>query len=205
MERVFKELGYRLPKQAMQESLVVEKSFLGDFGPLEKQCRKYDAFQDMPFSQGVTYASVDCLFPGSQFILTVREPNAWFESLTRFHLGGVLKEAGVENLQDFDELSFKDKAVYLHKNYLYNIVKRHANSIVDYQIHYDWSLVYDKQHQIDIYEERNRGIIRYFQDRPNQLLVIDITKEQDTSKIVDFLGFPRKYVSRMPHLNKSNT
>ncbi len=205
MERVLRYLGYRLPNQVMQEKQVVEELFRGNTRPLKNLCKKYDAFQDMPFSKRVTYAIVDSMFPGSKFILTVREPNAWFASLTRYHLGGFLKEAGKENLDDISELTFKDKALNLQKDYLYNVFKRHALSVVNYKIRYDWSLVYDKAHRIVDYEARNREILSYFQDRPNQLLVIDITKEEDNSKIVDFLDLPRKHVCRMPHLNRSQT
>jgi hypothetical protein len=157
----------------------------------------------MPFSQGVTYAVVDAMFPGSKFILTVRESNAWFDSLTRFHLKGILKKAGVDKLEDFSEQTFKDKEVYLHKNYVQNVVKRHAVKVIDNRIHYDWSLVYNKAHRIKLYEKRNREIIEYFQERPGQLLVIDITKEKDNSKIVDFLELPKTLIDVLPHLNKS--
>jgi hypothetical protein len=157
----------------------------------------------MPFSQGLTYAVVDAMFPGSKFILTVRDPNAWFESLARFHLKGILKEAGVTRLEDFGELTFKDKPIYLHKNYLQNVAKRHAVSVVDYQVRLDWSLVYNKAHRIELYERRNRDIVEYFQERQHQLLVLDVTKEKDDSRIVEFLGLPKRLIARLPHLNRS--
>lgn len=91
IEAVLRNLGYRMPGQARQEALVVEETFRGNFVPLRTLCSSYDAFQDMPFSQGVIYAIVDSMFPGSKFILTVRDSNEWFESLVRFQLGGILK------------------------------------------------------------------------------------------------------------------
>jgi hypothetical protein len=203
LERVLTNLGYRMPNQARQESMVVEELFRGNYEPLSTLCKKYDAFQDMPFSYGVTYAIVDAMFPGSKFILTVREPNAWFESLVRFHLSGILKKAGVEKVDDFSESSFKDKAIYLHKNYMHNVIKRYAVSVVDHEVRYDWSLVYDKQYQIELYERRNQEIVDYFQDRQDQLLVLDITKEQDNAKIVEFLDLPKRLIDTLPHLNRS--
>ena len=203
IEAVLRNLGYRMPGQARQEALVVEETFRGNFVPLRTLCSSYDAFQDMPFSQGVIYAIVDSMFPGSKFILTVRDSNEWFESLVRFHLGGILKKAGVESLEEFGEQTFKDKAIYLHPNYLQNVVQRHAVSVVDYEIHYDWSLVYNKEHRIEIYERRNREIIEYFQDRQDQLLVLDVTREKDNSAIVEFLGLPGELIGDLPHLNRS--
>lgn len=203
LEKVLSDLGYKMPDQAKQEKLVVEELFRGNYEPLFALCKEYDAFQDMPFSQGVTYAILDAMFPGSKFILSIRESDAWFESLVRFHLKGILKRAGINNINDFSESAFKDKAIYLHENYLQTVVKRHAVSVVDYQVTYDWSLVYNKEHRIEVYERRNQEIISYFQERQDQLLILDITKEKDNSKIVEFLGLPKNLICSLPHLNSS--
>lgn len=203
LEKVLTCVGYRMPKQKMQEKLVVEQTLRGNYKPLFNLCKKYDAFQDMPFSQGVIYAIVDALFPKSKFILTIREPNEWYDSLVRFHLEGVLKRAGVKKIEEYNELTFKDKAIYLHKNYLQNVFKRHAVFVVNQKICFDWSLVYNKEHRIKLYERRNREIVTYFQERQDQLLIFDLTKEKDNSKIVEFLGLPEKFIDKLPHLNKS--
>ena len=203
LEKVLIDLGYKMPKQTVQETLVVEALFQGNYAPLFSLCKKYDAFQDMPFSQGVTYAIVDTLFPGSKFILTVRDSDAWFESLSRFHLKGILKKAGVEVLDDFDESTFKDKDIYLHKNYMQNLMKRHAITFNNQKVCHNWSLVYNKEHRIKLYEQRNLEIVNYFQERDEQLLIIDISKEKDNSRIVDFLNLPQKLIDRLPHLNRS--
>lgn len=204
MERVLRELGYRLPNQAVQETLVVEELFRGNYRPLQALCRKYDAFQDMPFSQGPTYAIVDSMFPGSKFILTVRDSDAWFDSLVRFHLGGILAKAGVSKLEEFNEAAFKGKAIHLHENYLYNVVKRHASLLGGCDLSHDWSLVYDRSHRKSRYECRNQDIASYFQDRPNQLLILDVSKEENTGKIVEFLGLPSSLVRPMPRLKRTN-
>ena len=203
LNKVLGDLGYRMPNQGRQEMAVVEELFKGNYKPLYSLCKYYDGFQDMPFSQGVTYAVVDAMFPGSKFILTVRESNDWFDSLTRFHLKGILKRAGIDRLEDFSEQTFKDKEVYLHKNYLQNTAKRYAVKVIDNKVYYDWSLVYNKEHRIELYEKRNKEIVEYFQERSKQLLVIDVTKEKDNSKIVDFLELPKIFVDVLPHMNKS--
>ena len=164
-----------MPNQGRQEKRVVEELFSGNYDPLYSLCKKYSAFQDMPFSQGVTYSVLDAMFPGSKFILTVRDSDKWYESLTRFHLNGILKKAGINKLEDFDQSTFKDKAVYLHKNYLHSTTKRHAAKVVDHKVVYDWSLVYNKAHRVELYERRNAEIVNYFQERNDQLLVIDLS------------------------------
>lgn len=205
LEKVLLDLGYRMPDQLVQEGTVVEELFRGNFEPLKKLCKQYDAFQDMPFSQEAYYAAVDSLFPNSLFILTLRDSDKWFESLTRFHLSGILKLAGIESLDDFDEQTLKGKMVHVRENYMYNCVKRQALDTSVLGQKYDWSLVYDRAYRIKAYEARNAEIIAYFQGRPSQLLVLDITKEQDTSKIVEFLGLPAQRVKAMPHLNSSES
>ena len=202
MESVLNNLGYRMPNQGTQESLIVEELFRGNYAPLYNLCKQYDAFQDMPFSQGVTYAIVDAMFPGSKFILTVRDADAWFESLTRFHLQTILKKAGVERLEDFSATTFKDKAIHLHKNYSQQAAERHAITVADHKIQLDWSLVYNKPHRVALYERRNEEIVKHFYKRQDQLLILDISKEKDNSRIIQFLNLPTRLVDTLPHLNR---
>jgi hypothetical protein len=51
---------------------------------VEMLARKHDAFQDNPWP--LVYRKMDGLYPGSRFILTVRDPDAWLESAVR-HFG----------------------------------------------------------------------------------------------------------------------
>ena len=46
-------------------------------------------------------------------------------------------------------------------------------------------------------------IVRHFSERKNDLLVIDITKEKNTNKIVEFLNLPSLLVTAMPYSNKT--
>lgn len=45
---------------------------------------RYDAVEDNPYP--LIYKELDRLYPGSKFILTLREPNSWYKSVTR-HIG----------------------------------------------------------------------------------------------------------------------
>lgn len=204
LEHVLRSAGYQMPNQAQQEKLTVEEMHRGNYKPLVSLCQEYEAFQDQPFSSQNLYAVLDAMFPGSKFILTVRDPGVWYESLKRFHLKGILKEAGVEKIGDFGEETFKDKAIYLDKNYCFNHFQRQAIEIIDHRICYNWSLVYQEAHCIRNYERRNNDIIKYFHKREDQLLVIDLSKEKDNSKVIKFLGLPGALLSDLPHLNKSH-
>lgn len=199
LEKIFDILGYSIPKQQEQELKIVKQYHLGNFEPLKEFVSKYDAFQDLPFAQGNCYAVADALFPNSKFILTLRNSEDWFRSISAFHK----KTHKFDTGQPVDENYFKDKKLYLYKNYTYENLKRMIAKVEDNKVIYDWSLAYNKQHYIKIYEDRNEQIIQYFKDRSNDLLVIDITKEKDISKILNFLELPDELNFEMPHTNKT--
>lgn len=65
-------LGYRIGRQRDAEALI-EDWGRRDFRRLVAYCHTADAFQDVPFSHDYTFQAVDAAFPGSKFILTVRD------------------------------------------------------------------------------------------------------------------------------------
>ena len=67
----------------------------------------------------------------------------------------------------------------------------------------DWRKLYDKAWYCGQFEQRNLRIKRYFSNRPEDLLVIDVTQEFDNSRIVRFLDLPDDLVARMPHANRT--
>lgn len=196
---VFHILGLKLSPQHEGELYGVQAQ-KGNLRPLVEYVSQYDAFQDAPFSMKGTYAQMDALFPDSKFILTFREPEAWFDSLHSFHKK-ILRVA--EN----EAITKKSMAAkpYLYEGYLEYIHELTWLIDVDDTLAWkkDWSLAYKREQYIRVYMERNRQIIQYFSERPDDLLVIDITAEKDTKKIVDFLKLPPQLVTNMPHKNKT--
>ncbi len=73
----------------------------------------------------------------------------------------------------------------------------------DLKIKKRWDILFNKDHFIELYKQRNKEIVRHFSERPDDLLVIDIAKEKITEKIVNFLELPSKLITKMPHLNKT--
>lgn len=195
--KVLGDYGFRLPHQQFQERMTTLATWRNDYRPLKKLILSYDAFHDLPFSQGETYVACDALFPDSRFILTVREPNDWFDSLIRFDM----KRYGWRSLDDANEAFFLDKKHYLQKNYCYEGVAMMLRTAVGQATKVDWSLLYDRDHYIHRYSQRNEAIQRYFANRPEQLLVIDLGQETDTQRIRDFLGLRKAPVFPMPRLN----
>jgi len=77
----------------------------------KERVEEYDAFTDMPVS--ATYKELDQLFPGSKFILTVRDTESWYKSMQRlkftFFLHRQLKKTSAVFLTLFGTYSLNDK------------------------------------------------------------------------------------------------
>jgi hypothetical protein len=199
LEYIFRALGLNVPNQQEQEIRLVKQMRSGNFQPLVEFVSKYDAFQDNPFSTGVTYAQVDALFPNSKFVLTVRDPEERYESLVRY----LCKFHKVSSLAELTKDRLKKKNGYLYDGYLYENVRRSVFEVDGYSLVENWDGLFKRQNIVDIYVRRNEDIIKYFAERESDLLVIDLTKEADTSKIIEFLDLPSELVFKVPHLNSS--
>ncbi len=55
-----------------------------DYEPMLKKAKKYRSFEDRPWNIWEAYRHLDERFPGSLFILTVREPENWWRSVERW-------------------------------------------------------------------------------------------------------------------------
>ena len=159
-----------------------------DFTRIIALCRTADAFQDVPFSSPSTFEAVDAGFPGSRFILTVRDsPGQWFESLVRFHTRIVNKGRvpTADDLREFD---------YRYKGYLWE------GFVLSYGG--DESLLYDRDAYVASYLEHNRCVTEHFRDRPGDLLVLNVGHADAMQKLCAFLEVPYRGQA-MPHLNRS--
>lgn len=199
MEWVLKLYGYKMPDQLEQEIRLTKRCFSCDYTEFASFVGAYDAFQDLPFSQGEVYVAADALFPDSKFILTERDPEAWFKSLTRFHQ----KVFGLESMEGLTEEDVSKKMNYLYPGYVHEYKKRILTNFVGDVAKTDWSLLYDKDYYISDYLQRNNRIKQYFQNCSEKLLVIDVTQEKTTKKVCDFLNIPDHLVVDMPQLNKT--
>ena len=199
LETALRLYGYHLPSQHQQEIRLSKSTFHTNYEEMTSFCTNYDAFQDMPFSQGLTYVAADAIFPNSRFILTERPATAWFKSMCKFH-------KKVFNLDDVTKLTEKDvleKLTYLYPEYSHSNKERILSSFENNSMKVNWEKLYDADWYIDMYERRNEEIKRYFMKAPEKLLVIDVTQEKTTEKICRFLNIPIECVIDMPHSNKT--
>lgn len=199
LEQVLRDCGFRLPKQLEQEKLLAPLSEAKGYDTLKAFVEDYDAFQDLPFSQAETYVACDALFPGSKFILTIRDSQAWVESYIRYYK----REFGLEGDTAFSEASFLDKTQYLEKNYVHKLMRRLLVEEQAGQPVVRWDLAFDPDFLMARYQHRNASIRSYFAGRPDDLLELDPSREKDTGRLLTFLGVSDRIPAPYPRTNKS--
>ncbi len=82
-------LGYRVKDTSSRALIPVLR---GDYRKVLRMIREYDAVEDTPWY--MIYRELDRLLPGSKFILTIRDEEAWYNSVSRHT--GLLRNASHE-------------------------------------------------------------------------------------------------------------
>ncbi len=81
LREALKILGYRV-KDTTPRALV--PILRGNFGKIRRILHEYDAMEDTPWY--MIYQELDRMYPGSKFILTIRDADSWFTSVAK-HIG----------------------------------------------------------------------------------------------------------------------
>lgn len=185
LEAALKSLGFRMGLQARGEMLRSDWA-KRDFTRIIDLARTADAFQDAPFSLHFTFQALDMSFPGSKFILTVRDsPEQWFESVMRFQTG-IVNKGRLPTADDLREFEYRFKG-YLWQSFV--------DTYGD-----DESLLYDKDTYIAHYLHHNRSVTDYFRNRPDDLLVLNVGAPDAMKMLCAFLGIAHRGQT-MPRLN----
>lgn len=189
LEAALRNLGYRLGNQAAGEMLLFDWA-RRDFRRIIELCKTADAFQDIPFSLGYTYQAVDAAFPGSKFILTVRDdPEQWFDSVVRFH-AKIMRVDGVPTAADLANHHYRYKGqLWDSARLIYGV---------------DASTLYDKKIYVAHYLRHNQSVLDYFRHRRNELLILNVARADAMEKLCRFLGAEYRG-EMMPHLNSSRS
>lgn len=173
IEKTFIEFGYNVADEALAHQLV-EPYLNRDFKSIKEFCTKFEAFQDAPFSWKYTYIYLDQVFPGSKFILSVRDSSEeWLQSLIRFHTKLFGKNGKVPTSQDL-----KEARRPFNRNVFDNL-----SGIMD--ITNDDP--YNKTKMIHYYESHNSMVMDYFKFK-NNLLIINLNEEGAYQRFCQFLG-----------------
>lgn len=188
LKTAFEQLGFLVGDQRSAELLYDRYYFENNFEPIIEYSRSAQVFQDVPFSCPETYKYLDRAYPGSKFILTVRDDaEQWYSSITRFHAKKFGRNGRIPTSGDLKS------AEYIRRGLAYNTVRLHGTSDDD---------PYNHDIMTAHYEKYNRDVMEYFKDRPEDLLVLNIAEEGAYQNFVNFLGVDSPYDS-FPWENRS--
>jgi len=154
-------LGYRVSHNSWKWLKLIVKN---DWPGIQQKMDSWDAVEDNPIP--LIYKELDALYPRSKFILTEREPEKWYNSVS-YHVG--------------------DLSSPMHE-WLFGRGKGLPRN--------------DKKHTLNVFVKHRENVIEYFKDRPDDLLIIDITKIENWDTICTFLGeeIPEAV---FPHANRT--
>jgi hypothetical protein len=135
-----------------------------------------------------TYQAMDAAFPGSRFILSVRDSaEQWYESLVRFHTAVV----GCERVPTGADLR---RFAYRYPGFLWRYHEL-VHGATD-------ATVYARDAYMGHYARHNGSVIDYFERRPGDLLVLNVKAADAAEQVCAFLAL--EYTgTRMPVLNQS--
>lgn len=176
LKKAMLDLGYSVGNQRAAEKMM-EQWAKRDFRKLIRYCHTAQFFQDVPFSKPYTYVVLDHEFPGSKFILTVRDsPEQWYNSLTKFHakLWGV--EGRIPTKEDLIN------ATYVYKGWPWDLNR--WNYATPENDPYNMEVLMEK------YVSYNDNVVEYFRHRPNDLLILNVAEKGSHRKLCDFLDKP---------------
>jgi len=113
------------------------------------------------------YAQLDRAYPGSKFILTVRERDGWLRSCQNHWF----------NRPAFKKTEDPAEQAYLKVRQLFRAAVYGCYTFVPER--FVWA-----------YEQHVRNVQEYFRDRPDDLLVLDICSGEGFDRLAEFLGRP---------------
>ncbi len=173
LQIALRDLGYFVAPTNLGELLL--KNWIDkDFASIIEFCRNYDAFQDIPFSLAHSYRELDQAFPGSRFILTVRDnENQWFDSLCRFHSKRFGKNGRLPEWSDLRQSQY-----------------RYPGFVADCQ-----QYIYDAENQglynADVYKQHylqhNDDVRNYFAGRESDFIEINVKLANEYTRLCKFL------------------
>lgn len=169
-----RELGVPVGNQREAE-LLFDDWRIGDYSRIIKYCHTARFFQDSPFSYPHFYKELDRAFPGSLFILSVRDnAEQWCGSITRFHGKLFGKDGRVPTREDLEN------STYISKGRVAETMKAVFNTPVDDP--------YNREVLIEVYNRHLHDVTEYFKGRPDDLLVLNVANPSDYSRLCDFIG-----------------
>ncbi|MFY0643007.1 MAG: hypothetical protein JXR19_00915 [Bacteroidia bacterium] len=173
LDKAFQDLNFKAGNHH-QAALLLRDYFSSNFDPIIEFCKTAQVFQDIPFSYPNTYKILDEAFPNSKFILTVRDSSEqWYNSVVRFHS----KLYGEGSIPTATQLKTAGRNVW--EGWIWESVSGlYGTDELD---------PYDRDKLIPHYEAHNQEVKAYFKDRPEDLLVINLSNKDSYKKFCKFI------------------
>ena len=183
--------GFSVGNQEQAEQMMTDW-VRRDFKRIIAYCDSAQVFQDVPFSLDFTYQAVDQAFPGSRFILSVRR-NAleWYRSITEHHSRRFSATRRLPTADELRDFRYRDKYpgwLLFMQEVVYG---------------YPATPLYDKRLYMAHYERHNAGVLEYFKFRQDELLVLNLSEQDASTRLCRFVGLDPAVAAPLPHLNKS--
>jgi hypothetical protein len=128
---------------------------------------------DLPIP--LLYKQLDEAYPGSKFILTIRDEESWLKSVRNHY----------DPEKNINQKSWK-------KDPFTNIIHRELYGTTQF----------DPEIALRVYRNHNKSVIEYFSDRPEDLVILDLAEGKEWEKICDVLDMP---VPNVPYPVKNPT
>ncbi len=144
----------QLKKASIHYPLHAASYWLGGDFSQHDPLAEYDACLDLPTS--VYFRELDKAYPGSRFILTMRNENQWAASIEKFFASWPPPSQQTQ-LRDMVRLATYGMANFHQERY------------------------------IRVFNEHNEAVKKYFKNRPDELLVMDISTGDGWDKLCPFI------------------
>ncbi len=144
----------------------------------------HDGITDITMSP--YYVQMDSLYPGSKFILTVRDKEAWLQGIERHwerktSVDYPYQEKSKKRLlNQLLGLKRKQEEEKIRKAELRRFLRAATYGIYRF----------NRERLYYVYDLHYKNATEYFKDRPDSLLVLDITAGQGWTELCGYLGLP---------------
>ena len=190
LSKTFKDWHFKVGDQREAELIALDH-YTNDVSKIIQYCNTAEVFQDVPFSLPNSYIYLDKAFPKSKFILTVRDTkDQWYNSCLNFHsklFGDGVKTPNWNDIEKFNYV--KPGWPIMMQKKMYGVNENES------PYNYEKLTKFYEQHIIDV---KN-----YFQDRPEDLLIINLSNENSFQKLKKFLDI-KSNLQTFPWENKTS-
>ncbi len=190
----FKSLGYATGNPLEAQLIANRHYFRGEFRPIINYCATAQVFQDAPFSYPGTFRHLDDAFPGSRFILSVRDSaDQWYSSLTRFHakLFGNGRVPTCEDLRRAERtrIGYVPRLTLRFLGLRLIVQRAHRLPVNTMRLYGTRPEdPYNREMLTSAYNRHNEEVREHFHNRPGDLLEVNVARPEDYQRFLDFLG-----------------